>query len=213
MDRSQEFMFGIPWIMSFFHQDWRMDAATEVEAVADQLVEELEPETVLLVRRDARLLLDGLLSDRITVLWEGCADEGKYFFRRGRVTDGAAWMREVIGVCDAWLSRRTDTPALCDADRYEGTELASEVLTAVEEFTSLLDREVVDALAECARCCTPDLALRLLLRALPMKSASLSPNYLYLSEGQYERLQALGKDFHYGEYVVSAIDYLVEPGT
>lgn len=87
MDRSQEFMFGIPWIMSFFHQDWRMDAATEVEAVADQMVEELEPETVLLVRRDARLLLDGLLSDRITVLGEGCADEGKYFFPRGRVTE------------------------------------------------------------------------------------------------------------------------------
>jgi hypothetical protein len=43
-----------------------------------------------------------------------------------------------------------------------------------------------------------------------MKSASLSPEYLYLSEEQYARLAALGKAFHYGEYVVSDIKYLVD---
>ncbi|WP_328668186.1 hypothetical protein OG905_13345 [Streptomyces sp. NBC_00322] len=209
MDRSTEFTFGIAWIMSFFHQDWTLDASTEAEAVADQFVEELEPDAVLLVRRDARLLLDGLPSDWITVLWEGCAEGGEYFFRRGRVTDGAEWMRQVIGVCDAWLSRRPDTTTLLGADRYEGRELADEVLSAVEEFRGVLDREVADALAECVRH-TPDLAFRLLLRALPMKSASLSPESLYLSEEQYARLAALGKAFHYGEYVVSDIKYLVD---
>lgn len=209
MDRSTEFTFGISWIMSFFHQDWTLDASTEVEAVADQFVAELEPETVLLVRRDARLLLDGLPSDRITALWEGCADEGEYFFRRGRVTDGAEWMRRVIEVCDAWLSRRPDTPTLSGADRYEGAELADEVLSTVEEFSGVLDREVADALAECARCCTPDLAFRLVLRALAMKSAASSPEYLHLSEEQYGRLEALGRAFHYGEYVVSDVRYLV----
>ncbi len=80
----------------------------------------------------------------------------------------------------------------------------------MEEFRGFLDREVADALTECVRRCTPDLAFRLLLRALPMKSASLSPEYLYLSEEQYARLAALGKAFHYGEYVVSDIKYLVD---
>jgi hypothetical protein len=105
MDRFTEFTFGIPWIMSFFHQDWTLDAATEREAVVNQFVEELEPEAVLLVRRDTRLLLDGLPSERITLLWERGAEGGEYFFRRGRVTDGAEWMREVIGVCDASVGR------------------------------------------------------------------------------------------------------------
>ncbi|MFE1407220.1 hypothetical protein ACFW5D_26925 [Streptomyces sp. NPDC058770] len=121
MDRSTEFTFGIPWVMSFFHQDWRLDASTEAEAVAGQFVEELEPEAVLLVRRDALLLHDGLPHDQITVLWKACAEGGEYFFRRGRLTDGAAWMRQVIGVCDTWLARRPDTVTLSDADRYEGT--------------------------------------------------------------------------------------------
>ncbi|MGX1567817.1 hypothetical protein [Streptomyces sp. NPDC055506] len=209
MERHTEFMFGVPWIMEFFHQDWKLDASTPAEAVTNEFVEELEPAAVLSVRRDALLLLDNLTSAQIKALWKGGAEATESFFPR-HVGEGDEWMRQVIGVCDAWLSRRADTPVLSDADRYGGVELAGDVLAEVHEFRSVLDTEVTDALAECARSCTPDLAFRLLLRALPKKSASLSPEYLYLSEEQYARLEALGNAFHYGEYVVSEIKYLVD---
>ncbi|MFF3820340.1 hypothetical protein ACFYYD_27745 [Streptomyces bluensis] len=195
--------------MGFFHQDWTLSAATEVEAVADQFVEELEPEAVLLVRRDALLLLGNLTSDQIKVLWEGCADGGKYFFRRGRVTEGDQWMRQVIEVCDAWLSGRPEAPSLTEADTYEGNDLADQVLAALEEFSGVLDPQVADALGACVRSCTPDLAFRLLLRALVERSASRSPEGVSLSVGQYARLERLGAALHYGEFVVSDVDHLV----
>ena len=81
----------------------------------------------------------------------------------------------------------------------------------MEEYREVLGGEVADALAECVRRCTPDLAFRLLLQVRPTRSASLSPGYLYLSAEQYAGLEALGKAFHYGEYVVSAIEHLVDP--
>ncbi|MER6118347.1 hypothetical protein [Streptomyces sp. NPDC001743] len=210
MDRSTEFTFGIPWVTSFFHQDWKLDASTEAKAVAGEFVEELDPEAVLLVRRDARLLHEGLPAGQITVLWEGCVEGGEYFFHRGRLTDGAEWMRQVIEVCDAWLARRRDTVTLSEADRYEGRELTGQVRSAIELFDGWLRREMIEALTECVGRCTPDLAFRLLLRALPRRSAALSPHYLYLSKEQYARLASLGQEFRYGEYVVSDVTYLVD---
>ena len=211
MDRSTEFMFGVPWIMSFFHQDWTLSASTAAAAVADQFVEELEPEAVLLVRRDARLLLEGLPPDRITELWQQGVEGGERFYHRGRARDGAEWMGQVIGVCDAWLARRSDTPALSGADCFEGRDLADQVRSVVEEFRAVLGEEVTDVLVECVRHCSPDLAFRLLLQVLPTNSASLSPEDLYLSAEQYARLEALGAAFRYGEYVVSDVKYLVGP--
>jgi len=210
MDRSTEFTFGVPWVMSFFHQDWTLDASTEAEAVAGQFVEELEPEAVLLVRRDARLLHDALPADHVTVLWEGCVEGGERFFHRGRLTDGATWMWQLIDLCDAWLARRPDRVTLSEADRYEGRELVGRVRAAVEEFDGVLDRDVVRALVGCVDRCTPDLAFRLLLRALPIRSDALSPHYLRLSTERYTRLEELGRAFRYGKYVVGDIEYLVE---
>ncbi|MBM7441402.1 hypothetical protein [Streptomyces sp. HB132] len=210
MDRCTEFTFGVPWVMGFFHRDWALDAPTEAEAVAGQFVEELEPEAVLLVRRDARLLHDALPADRVTVLWEGCVEGGERFFRRGRLTDGAAWMRQLTGVCDRWLARRPDPVTLSGADRYDGPELAGRARAAVEEFDGVLDEEVVRALTECVDRCTPDLAFRLLLRALPVRSDALSPGYLCLSTERYARLAELGAAFRYGEYVVGDVAHLVD---
>ena len=210
MDRSTEFTFGIPWVMSFFHQDWTLDASTEAEAVAGQFVEELEPEAVLLVRRDARLLHDVLPAGHVTVLWEGCVEGGGRFFHRGGPTDGATWMRQLIGLCDVWLARLPDPVTLSEADRYEGRELAGRVRAAVDGFDDVLDRELVRALTECVDRCTPDLAFRLLLRALPIRSDSLSPHYLRLSRERYTQLVELGAAFRYGEYVVGDIEYLVD---
>ncbi len=63
-------------------------------------------------------------------------------------------------------------------------------------------------LAECARHCTSDLALRLLLRAMVQagtgRDAALPPEH-------YARLEELGSALHYGEFIVSEVRHLVRP--
>ncbi|MFL1897718.1 hypothetical protein ACJWDR_01275 [Streptomyces tauricus] len=176
--------------------------------MADQFVEELDPESVLLVHPDATWLLDGLSPDRVTTIWEGCAENGAYFFGRGRVADGAQWMRQVIALYDSWLSQQPSVPALSAVDLYERRELAGRVLEAVREFESILGPQTANALAECVRSCCPDLAFRLLRRAL--SSAAQSPDHTTLSQGQYVQVSDLGMAFDYGEYVVSDLQYLVD---
>ncbi|GGZ90875.1 hypothetical protein ACFOOM_04985 [Streptomyces echinoruber] len=210
MKRHDEFTFGVPWITEFFHQDWTHDAPTAAEAVARQFPGELDPAAVLLVRRDARLLLDHLAPDRIEVLWEACTAEESFFPRRA--ADGAEWMRRLTEVCDRWLSRRADTPALSDADSYEGRELAGPVLAEVEEFRSVIGSQVADALTECARRCTPDLAFRFLLKVLPRKYFTPPDRYFHLTREHYARLEDIGTALRYGEFVVSEVKYLVEDG-
>ncbi|MFE7077387.1 hypothetical protein ACFU96_45640 [Streptomyces sp. NPDC057620] len=82
------------------------------------------------------------------------------------------------------------------------------MLDAVREFKPVLGPQMADALAECTRSCSPDLAFRLLLRAL--SSAAQLPDYTTLSRGQYVQLSDLGMAFNYGEYVVSDLQYLVD---
>ncbi|TRV78537.1 hypothetical protein FKN01_12620 [Streptomyces sp. 130] len=195
-------------MVSFFHQDWRLDASTEADAVAGQFVEELEPQAVLLVRRDAQLLHERLPAERITTLWNGCVESGERFFRNSRLADGAEWMRQVIAVCDEWILRHPHTVTLSEADQYEGRELDGRVRSAIAEFEDWFDRGMVQALIECVELCTPDLAFRLLLQALPRASAASSPDYLELSKQQYARLASLGREFRYGAYVVSDVEYL-----
>lgn len=208
MHRSTEFTFGLPWVASFFHQDWRLDASSEADAVAGQFVEELEPEAVLLVRRDARMLHEQLPAERITTLWTGCVESGEDFFLKSQLTDGAEWVRQVIEVCDAWLLHHPHAVTLSEADRYEGRELDGRVGNIITEFADWFDRDMVQALAECVDRCTPDLAFRLLLQALPEASRAFSPDYLELSREQYARLASLGREFRYGEYVVSDVEHL-----
>ncbi|MGN9821343.1 hypothetical protein ACTMUQ_39205 [Streptomyces sp. SD11] len=153
--------------------------------MADQFVEELDPESVLLVRRDATWLLDGLSPGRVTTIWEGCAENGAYFFGRSRVADGAQWMRQVIALCDSWLLQQPSVPALSAVDLYEGRELADRVLDGVREFESTFGPRTANALAECVRSCCPDLAFRLLLHAL--SSAAQSPDHTTLSQGHTSR--------------------------
>lgn len=110
--RSTEFAFGVPWIMSSFHQDWTLSASTAPAAVADQFVEELEPEAVLLVRRDARLLLEGLPPDRITELWQQGVEGGERFYHRDCARDGAPSGCGRCSACGTHGSPAARTPRL-----------------------------------------------------------------------------------------------------
>ncbi|MEV6114878.1 hypothetical protein AB0L59_20765 [Streptomyces sp. NPDC052109] len=199
MQRFTEFDFGVTWVMGFFHQDWYHDGPTAADVVAKNLAD-LDAEYVLAVRRDARTLLDGLPSETLEVLWDAGADYMPGFERIG---GGAEWTRTVVDLCDARLSAKADVRPLAGADTEDGAAQLDAVLAEIEE-ARFLAVDVRAALVECARRCTPELAFRLLLRAMMVaRGGSLTPE-------QYGRLETIGSALHHGEFVVDSVQYLVE---
>ncbi|MDX3797316.1 hypothetical protein [Streptomyces sp. AK04-3B] len=199
MQRFTEFDFGASWVMSFFHQDWIYEAKTAAELVARHLPQGAD-EYALAVRRDALTLLGGLPSETQEVLWTAGSQYGPSFRR----TTGAEWTRTVVGVCDAWLSAKAEVRPLTGADTDDGLIHRNAVVAEIERM-GFLTAKVRQALVGCAHRCTPDLALRVLLRA-----AEYTPG-ASLSEDQYERLESIGSALHYGEFVVDGVRFLVEP--
>ncbi|MER7568413.1 hypothetical protein ACGFWE_15510 [Streptomyces sp. NPDC048523] len=208
MRSADESDFGVTWLMGMFHEDWTHHGPTATEAVGYHLWDELDPRSVLALRRDARLLLR-LASETIEALWLAGTAVGPTFFSGGRsgVTSGTRWMETLTGLCDSWLSRHAPAAAPDEVPAgWDGTELADAVLAEIGE-TRFLPDEVVRALAECVRHCTPDLALRLLLRAMAQTGTAVGA---VLSPEHYARLAALGSAMEYGEFVVSEVDHLVK---
>ncbi|WP_053850703.1 hypothetical protein [Streptomyces sp. NRRL B-24085] len=199
MQRFTEFDFGISWVLGFFHQDWTYEADTPAELVARHLPEGAGEET-LAVRRDALTLLDGLPSQTLEVLWDAGTQYGIGFGR----TTGAEWTRTVVDVCDTWLAARAQAPRpLTGADTEDGLAHRDEVVAEIERM-GFLTEEVLRALVDCAHHCTPDLALRVLLRVVAYTSGAS------LSEEQYKRLEGIGSALHYGEFVVKDVKFLVD---
>ncbi|MER7836694.1 hypothetical protein ABTY98_12450 [Streptomyces sp. NPDC096040] len=198
MPRFTEFNFGVSWVMGFFHQDGSHDGDTPAEIVANNLAKNGDEEA-LAVRRDAQIL-GNLPSETLEVLWEAGAE---YMPSFELVGTGAEWTQTVVGLCDARLSAKGDVRQLSGADTEDGMDCLDAVVAEIEG-TRFLEAEVRAALIDCARRCTPDLALRVLLRAIVCApDASLSPD-------QYARLEAIGSDLRYGEFVVDDVKFLVE---
>lgn len=197
VQRFTEFDFGVPWVMGFFHQDWTYEGETAVEVVAQHL-QGAAARGVLAVRRDAGTLLDGLPSETLEVLWTAGAQYMPGFVR----TTGAEWTRTVVGLCDTRLPLQGDVRPLTGADTEDGWSQRDAVVAEIER-AEFLAAEVREALVECARRCTPDLALRVLLRC-----AESAPK-AWLSQDQYDRLEAIGSALHYGEFVVDSVRFLV----
>lgn len=209
MRSADESDFGLTWLMGMFHEDWTHHGPTAAEAVGYHLWDELDPRSVLAVRRDARLLLR-LPSEAIEALWLAGTAVGPSFFSSGGragVTSGTRWMETLVGLCDAWLSRHAQAAAPDAVPAGgDGTELADAVLAEIRETRFLAD-EVAHALTECVRHCTPDLAFRLLLRAMAPTGTAAGA---VLSPEHYARLAALASVMEYGEFVVSDVDHLVK---
>ncbi|MER7836695.1 contact-dependent growth inhibition system immunity protein [Streptomyces sp. NPDC096040] len=198
MRRFSDFDFGVSWVMALFHQDWMYKGPTAADLVAKHLAAEADGE-VLAVRRDARTLLDNLPSETLEVLWRAGAEYIPGFVG----TTGSEWTRTVVGLCDAQLSARPDVRPLMGADTEDGLAHRDAVVAEIERV-EFLPAEVREALVDCACHCTPDLALRILVRAVwntPRQS---------LSADQYARLEAIGAALHYGEYVVDAVKFMVD---
>ena len=190
MQRFTEFEFGVPWVMVFYYQDWIYDGPTVADVAAKHLPEAAD-EMVLAVRRDARILLDNLPSETLEVLWTAGAACMPSF----EGTSGSEWTRTVVALCDAQLSARADVRPLTGADTEDGWDQRDAVIAEIER-AELLTAEVRDALVDCARRCTPDLAFRILLRVMAnVPAGSLSPE-------QYAKLETIGSAFQYGEFVV-----------
>ncbi|MDH6604561.1 hypothetical protein M2164_000196 [Streptomyces sp. SAI-208] len=198
MQRFTEFEFGVPWVMGLFHQDWIYDGPTAADVVAKHLGG-WSNETVLAVRRDAQTLLDHLPSQTLEVLWTA----GTQYIPSFQQITGTQWTQTVIDLCAARLSAQTDARPLTGADIEDGLAHRDDVVAEIERV-EFLDAEVRDALVQCAHRCTPDLAFRILLRAIVYAPDGS------LSSTQYQRMEALGSALHYGEFVVDSARFLVE---
>ncbi|MCX3063566.1 hypothetical protein [Streptomyces beihaiensis] len=180
-----------------FHQDWACEADTAAELMRQRLVGASD-ENVLAARRDLQSLCE-LPTKTLEVLWEAGTEYLPTFNFLG---GGAQWTRTVLDLCDASLSERTDVRPLAGADIEEGSDRLDAILAEIQEARRL-DTDVQAALAECARRCTPELAFRLLLRAMVAGDLELTPE-------QYARLEAIGEALEYGEFVVDNARYLSE---
>ncbi|MFE2536478.1 hypothetical protein [Streptomyces sp. NPDC059371] len=199
MPRFTEFDFGVSWVMSFFHQDWTHNGATAADVVAKTLAQSGD-EQALAIRRDARSL-GNLPPSTLEVLWYAGA---QYMPALESLGGAAEWTRTVVALCDARLSESSDVPPLTGADIEDGVECLDAVVAEIEA-TQFLEAEVRAALTDCATHCTPEVAFRVLLRV--MRCAS---DYPTLSSEQYTRLEAIGADLRYGEFVVDSVRYLIE---
>ncbi|MFJ5971699.1 hypothetical protein [Streptomyces sp. NPDC093060] len=199
MPRFTDFDFGVSWVMSLFHQDWTYDGDTAGDVVAKYLAASADEEA-LAVRRDARIL-GNLASPTLEVLWYA----GTQYMANLQYLGGAAeWARTVVGLCDTRLSASADVRPLTGADTEDGMACLDAVVAEIEG-AQFLEAEVRAALIDCARRCTPDVAFRVLLRAV-----RCAPDYPSLSSEQYTRLEAIGSALQYGEFVVDSVKYLVE---
>lgn len=196
--RFTPFDFGVSEVMGLFHQDWTHDGDTAPDVVARYLDINPEHRLALAVRRDARIL-GRLPSPTLEVLWEAAAECLPPIDRLG---GGAGWTRRVVDLCDARLARTT-MRELRGADAEDGTACLDAVVAEIEQVP-FLTAEVRSALTDCARHCTPDLALRILLRAMTNVPRASLP------AAQYTRLEALGSAMRYGEYVIDKVSFLGE---
>ncbi|MFF3616171.1 hypothetical protein [Streptomyces sp. NPDC002580] len=199
MPRFTLFDFGVSRVMSSFHQDWIHDGDTAADVVAKHLAESVDEEA-LAVRRDAHVL-GNLPSSTSEVLWDAGA---QYMPSHELLGGGAEWTRTVVALCDARLSANADVRPLAGADVEDGMACLDAVVAEIEA-TQFLEAEVRAALTDCAIRCTPDLAFRILLRAIRCAS-----DYPTLSPEQYARLEAIGVALQYGEFLVDFVRYLIE---
>ncbi|WP_309050727.1 hypothetical protein [Streptomyces sp.] len=163
--------------------------------------------------RDCLALLDSPLSSRdVETLWlAGTFRE----FDLGRLgIDGRAWLRRIADICTDRI--RSDDPSFAPATAPSVTDgavkeaVAAEIASvgpALEQATAHHAYSPLDGVVPALRRVVdvdPDLAFRLLLRAL-------KGYFVRIGEARYARYLALGEDLGLGEDVVDDGDFNIWP--
>lgn len=207
--RDTTWDFGFSYLAGLAHWEWPENREEIRKAAEGDDVGQTPGSAAAVLLEDAQRLLESTLSPAaVSALWAGAAD------RSG--TDGRDWLRLIADVC---RERLTDvapeyTPVVAPAR----TELTDTVLREVREtgpavagkavsphWHPVPATDVMDALEHVVTQVDPDLGFRLFLRVLNRLSVPLT-------EERYDRYQAIGERFGYGEYHVSDVEYLVEAG-
>ncbi|MCA1217218.1 hypothetical protein [Streptomyces sp. 8L] len=200
MERFTDFEFGVPWVMGLFHQDWMHEADTAAGMLKKHFAEESDQE-ILAVRRDAQALADHLDPEALEALWSAGAE----CLPANASNASAEWTRTIIALCDARLSEKADIEPLTGPDLEDGAGYEATIVAEIDRL-GFFDPCVRQALTACARRCSPDLALRVLLTVLTNTPGA------WLSQEQYARMEAIGSALHYGEFLVDRVAYLIEEG-
>ncbi|MFF3889458.1 hypothetical protein [Streptomyces sp. NPDC001914] len=200
--------FGLSGLAGQAHQEWHGNREDVRRAAEGDDIGQTPGSAAAVLLDDALRLLRSALPDAaVSALWSGAADWP-------RSTDGRDRLRLIADVCRERL--REVAPAYGPVVAPARTELADTVLREVRETAPMVaDKsvshhwrpvpatEVMDALEHVVTRIDPDLGFRLFLRVLGRLSVSLT-------QEQYDRYQAIGESFGYGEYHVSDVDHLVE---
>jgi predicted DNA-binding protein len=206
--RDATWDFGLSHLAGQAHQDW-YGSREEIRRAAegDDIGQTPGSAAAVLLEDTLRLLRSALPDAAVTALWAGASD------RPGN-TDGRDWLRLIADVCRERLSEAA--AAYTPVEAPARTELADTVLREVRETAPVVvDKaisphwhpvpatDVMDALEHVVTRIDPDLGFRLFLRVLSALSVRLT-------QEQYDRYEAIGERFGYGEYHVSYVDYLIE---
>ncbi|GHD73566.1 hypothetical protein GCM10010317_085500 [Streptomyces mirabilis] len=207
--RDATWDFGFSHLAGQAHQDWR-ESREEIRKAAEGDIGQTPGSAAAVLLEDTLRLLRSALPDAaVTALWAGASD-------RPGSTDGRDWLRLIADVCRERL--REAAPAYTPVVAPARTELAGTVLREVRGTApAMMDKvvsphwhpvpatDVMDALEHVVTRIDPDLGFRLFLRVLNTLSVPLT-------QEQYDRYQAIGERFGYGEYHVSDVDHLIEAG-
>lgn len=201
MPRFTGFNFGITELTSMFHQDWTNEGDA-LDVLRMHLWNGQDAREVHALHRDALQLLEGLSAGQIQTLWLA-STHGRAAFGT-ESTSAQKWMRVILTECEKWHRDRSDPP-LGEVDTDSGFALGAEIKEIIVEFShSGLTSHTAEALCNCVQNCSPDLALRFLFRIISSEGLSIS-------NAQYATLLRLGVDLGYGEFLVTEVDYLVDP--
>ncbi|MDX3381181.1 hypothetical protein PV682_06910 [Streptomyces niveiscabiei] len=208
--RQTSWDFGFSRLAGKAHQDWRPEAAAdEVHMVADADEPHQSPGTsaALLLEDALRLLRSPLPDDVITELWIAVSDAALRI-------DGRDWLRLITTVCEERL--REVAPAYTPVIPPARTDLTDTVLAELREIALVVGDKAISpywqplpaanamtALEQVIERVDPDLGFRLFLRVLWTLSVRITRE-------QYQRYEAIGERFGYGEYHVNDVEGLVE---
>ncbi|MBP5940131.1 hypothetical protein [Streptomyces acidiscabies] len=208
--RQTSWDFGFSRLAGSAHQDWRPDAAVDEVHMVAYTDEPRQPPgtTAALLLEDALRLLRSPLSDNaITALWIAVSDAALRI-------DGRDWLRLIATVCEERL--REVAPAYTPVTPPARTELTGTVLAELREVALTVGDKAISphwqplpavdamtALEQVIERVDPDLGFRLFLRVMWTLCVRITRE-------QYQRYEAIGERFGYGEYHVNNVEDLVE---